>query len=147
MGRPGFDHVGVGVGVVIFGEAGRVFLALRGRAARNEPDTWEFPGGEVELGEGLEDAARREIREEYGMEVELTGTLGAFDHFLPGGEHWVSITYRGRHTGGEPEIREPGKCAAVGWFEPADLPERLSEITRKNLAALIRLSGNPQIRT
>jgi 8-oxo-dGTP diphosphatase len=147
MARPGFDHVGVGVGIVISGEAGRVFLALRGPTARNEPDTWEFPGGEVELGEALEDAVRREIREEYGLEVELTGTLGAFDHFLPGGEHWVSVTYLGRHTGGEPEIREPGKCTAVGWFETDDLPERLSEITRKNVAALKRLPDNRQIRT
>ncbi|MFC7589444.1 NUDIX domain-containing protein [Nonomuraea antimicrobica] len=144
MGRPGFDYVGVGVGAVIFGRGNRVFLARRGPRARNEPDTWEFPGGEVELGEPLEDAIRREFREEYGMEIELTDALGAFDHFLPGAEHWVSITYCGRHVRGEPVIREPEKCAEIGWFEPQDLPERLSEITKKNVAELRRQKRLPE---
>ncbi|MFC4535274.1 NUDIX domain-containing protein [Sphaerisporangium dianthi] len=138
MSRPGFDHIGVGVGIVIFGEGNRMFLARRGPKARNEPGTWEFPGGGVELGEALESAIKREIREEYGMEVELTGTLGAFDHFLPGAEHWVSITYCGKHVRGEPVIREPGKCTDIGWFDLWNLPKRLSEITQKNVKELLR---------
>jgi ADP-ribose pyrophosphatase YjhB (NUDIX family) len=92
----------------------------------------------VNLGEALDDAIRREILEEYGMKIEPTGILGVFDHFLPRGEHWVSVTYRGRHLHGDPEIREPEKCMAIGWFHLNEIPHHLSLITQKNLAELRR---------
>lgn len=36
--------------------------------------------------------------------------------------------------GGEAEIREPGKCSALDWFEPDDAPDSLTQISRLNLA-------------
>jgi mutator protein MutT len=109
-----------------------VFLARRGPGARNEAGRWEFPGGTVEFGETLEETVRREFREEYGMEVEVTGLLGVADHLLPEeGQHWVSVSYAARHVGGVPEIREPGKCTEIGWFDADALPEPLSEAAKK----------------
>jgi len=56
------------------------------------------------------------------------------DHILPDeGQHWVSPTFLCRITPGTPTFREPGKCRAVGWFTPANLPENLTMISRKNL--------------
>lgn len=138
--EPGKDYVGVGVGAVVSDVKNRLFLAQRGPAARNEPETWEFPGGVVAYGELLEDAVRREFAEEYGMTIEVTGQLGAFDHILlDEHQHWVSITYLARHTGGEPFLREPGKCSRLGWFAPDALPAPLSVITLANLRALREL--------
>ncbi len=137
--RPGKDYIGIGVGAVVSGARNRLFLARRGPAARNETGTWEFPGGEVRYGERLEDAIRREFAEEYGMRIEITGQLGAFDHLLPGegeGEHWVSVTYLARHSGGEPVIREPLKCSEIGWFPLDALPAPVSVITRSNVRRL-----------
>ncbi|MGA5300634.1 NUDIX domain-containing protein [Nucisporomicrobium flavum] len=129
---PGRDYVGVGVGAVVRHADGRVFLARRGPAARNEAGCWEFPGGTVDFGETLEETVRREFREEYGMEVEVTGLLGVADHLLPEeGQHWVSVSYAARHVGGVPEIREPGKCTEIGWFDADALPEPLSEAAKK----------------
>ncbi len=91
----------------------------------------------VNFGEALEQAIMREIAEEYGMDIHVTGQLGAFDHILPD-QHWVSVTFTARHIGGKPVIREPGKCEAIGWFDFEDLPEPLSEITKSNLAKLER---------
>jgi 8-oxo-dGTP diphosphatase len=131
---PGRDYIGIGVGAMVFDSAGRVFLARRGPAARNEFGTWEFPGGMVDFGERLEDAVRREFREEYGMEIEPTGLLGVFDHLLPDeSEHWVSATYLARHLSGVPERREPTKCSEIGWFDLSDLPAPLSLITQSNV--------------
>ncbi|GAB2867647.1 NUDIX domain-containing protein [Actinocorallia aurea] len=132
----GVDYVGFGVGGMVFDGDGRVFLAKRGAGARNEAGTWEFPGGGLEFGERMGDAVVREFAEEYGMRVETTGLLGVFDHILPEeGQHWVSATFLGIHTGGVPEIREPEKCTEIGWFALDALPEPLSRITRENVVA------------
>jgi len=125
-----------------------VFLAQRGQEARNERGLWEFPGGELGYGETLEDAVRRELAEEYGMSVEITAQLGAFDHILPAeGQHWVSVTYLARAAGGEPSIREPGKCSQIGWFGLDALPEPLSAVSVANLRRLRELgsAGQPEL--
>ncbi|HEX6507924.1 MAG TPA: NUDIX hydrolase [Chloroflexota bacterium] len=64
----------VGVSAVIFDQEGRVLL-LRHRF--RESHGWELPGGFVERRERLEDALRREIREETGYEIEVTSLLSA----------------------------------------------------------------------
>jgi 8-oxo-dGTP diphosphatase len=142
MARPGFDVIGVGVGAVIYNARGEFFLSQRGPLAKNDRGTWEFPGGSVEFGERLADAIQREIREEYGMEIAITGLLSVDDHILLDEcQHWVSPTFLARHLAGEPRILEPGKCAAIGWFTLATLPAPLSVITQADVAALEKHHG------
>jgi 8-oxo-dGTP diphosphatase len=136
-GEPGTDFVGVGVGAMVFDDDGHVFLARRGPEARNEAGRWEFPGGTVQFGETLIAAVEREFLEEYGMTVEVTGLLGVADHLLPAErQHWVSVSYQARWCGGEPVIREPEKCTAIGWFALDRLPAPLSEASRATLGAI-----------
>lgn len=131
---PGRDYIGVGVGAMVFNQEGQVFLAQRGPRARNEQGTWEFPGGMVGFGEKLMDAIKREFLEEYGMEIEIIDLLCVTDHILSNGqEHWVSPAFIARHVSGIPEIRELEKCTGIGWFDLAELPEPLSQVTRDNL--------------
>lgn len=133
--KRGVDYIGVGVGAIIVAEDGRVFLARRGPLAKNERGLWEFPGGSVEFGERLADALRREIAEEYGIQIEVGELLDVVDHLLPDeGQHWVSPTFICRVSEGEPVIREPGKCDGIGWFRLEEIPENLSVVSRSNLA-------------
>ena len=66
----------VGVGVLIR-KYEEYLLILR--AAEPDRDYWSVPGGLVEVGERLEEAAIREVEEETGLMVELRGTLGVVD--------------------------------------------------------------------
>jgi mutator protein MutT len=132
--KRGVDYIGVGVGALIVDPEGKIFLARRGPMAKNERGLWEFPGGSVEFGERLADALKREMREEYGIEIAVGELLDVVDHILPEeGQHWVSPTYLCRIVSGTPTIREPGKCTEIAWFSPADAPHDLTVITRENL--------------
>ncbi len=133
--KRGTDYIGVGVGAVIVNEQGQLFLARRGPQAKNERGLWEFPGGSVEFGETLADALRREMREEYGIEIAVGELLDVADHILPDeGQHWVSPSFICAITSGEPTIREAAKCTEIGWFAPEDMPDDLTQVTRVNLA-------------
>jgi mutator protein MutT len=140
MSIPGQDYIGVGVGAIIINEEGYVFLAQRGQSARNEQGCWEFPGGTVEFGEGIREAIIREFQEEYGMEIKVHKLLGVFDHILAEEkQHWLSVTFIGKHVGGTPYIMEPDKCNDIGWFPVNQLPRPLSLITRDNLVVYLSL--------
>lgn len=132
--KRGVDYIGVGVGALIVDAQGRLFLAQRGPQAQNERGLWEFPGGSVEFGETLADALRREIQEEYGIQIAVGELLDVVDHLLPDeGQHWVSPTFLCTILAGEPKICEPEKCSALGWFYPYEMPSPLTQISQKNL--------------
>jgi mutator protein MutT len=138
--KRGIDYIGVGVGAIIMNERGELFLARRGPLAKNERGLWEFPGGSVEFGERLADALQREIREEFGIEVEVGELVDVVDHILTTeGQHWVSPTYLCRLVSGEPTILEPGKCTEIGWFAPQQVPPDLTIISKENLAHYLAL--------
>jgi len=126
----GVDYIGVGVGAMVFDSSGRVFLAKRGPAARNERNHWEFPGGAVRLHERIRSAIKREFMEEYGMVIEPKHLLCATDHILPvENQHWVSLCFIASHISGEPRVLEAEKCLAIRWCHLNNLPAPLTLIS------------------
>ena len=88
---------------------------------------WSIPGGLLEVGETLHEAAIREAMEETGLSVEPLELLGVFDRVLrdPDGRiqyHYVLIDFLCRRTGGEALAGTDAE--EVRWFSPDDL-ERL----------------------
>jgi 8-oxo-dGTP diphosphatase len=145
--RAGHQFVGVGVGAIIFNAEGQVFLAKRGQDASNDRGLWAWPGGEVEFGETLTTAIRRELLEEFDMVIEPLFQIAAFDHLLDGGqEHWVSVAFIARHITGEPCIKEPGKCSDFGWFSIDALPAPLTALSEEHLRAYRRKFGAETVR-
>jgi hypothetical protein len=112
-----------------------VFLAKRGKNAKNERGHWENPGGSVNYGETLEHAVKREMKEEYGVEIEIISQFPAADHLIPAdNQHWVATTFLARIKPGQtPQIMEPTKCDAIGWFPLGKLPSPLSRITKMDI--------------
>ena len=113
------------VGVVCL-RGSQVLLIRRGKPPRE--GQWSIPGGRMEWGETVADAALRELREETVVEAELLGLIEVLDHISEHG-HMVLIDFAARWMSGEPvagddaadaafvEIEEA--CARVGWSETA----------------------------
>lgn len=120
--------------VIVDGSSGtdRVLLALWNEA--DEP-RWTLPGGGVELHEPVEDGAVREVREESGYDVELTGLLGVHSYVVPAERRFVRtrrpmralrVVFAARVVGGELTKEVGGTTDEARWFaldEVAALPQ------------------------
>ncbi len=90
----------------------------------NEPFGWAIPGGFVDYGESVEDAAVREAEEETNLKVELTNLLGVYSN--PGRDprhHTISVVFVAR-TSGKPLAGDDAKNLAV--FHEQNLPSNLA---------------------
>jgi 8-oxo-dGTP diphosphatase len=103
------------VAAILRGED-HVLLCHRAPHRQWFPDVWDFPGGHVQVGEHPEDALRRELVEELGVELEDLGdgpVLRRID--AEAGLDltvWVSRRWRGTVINRQPEEHD-----AIGWFE------------------------------
>jgi len=113
------EHPLVGVGGFIHRE-GKVLLIRR----KFDPNKgrWAPPGGLLEVGEDPEQAARREVREELGLEVEMEGLLQVANEVIKDEEgrikyHFVLVDYLMRPLGEKITLNE--ESDEYAWFEPS----------------------------
>ena len=89
----------------------------------NEPLGWAIPGGFVDYGESVENAARREAEEEIGLKVELVEQLLVYsDPSRDPRQHTISIVFLATAMG-EPLAGDDAK--GLGIFEPWSIPANL----------------------
>jgi 8-oxo-dGTP diphosphatase len=129
----------VAVGVIIR-QGNRIALVRRGK----EPSKglWTFPGGAIELGESLRDAARREALEETGLEVDVGKVATVIDNVVRDGTgqvryHYVIVDYHARPLGGT--LRAGTDVSEAVWAGLAELDrlqmtEKAEALTRMLLA-------------
>ena len=123
----------VGVGVV-FAREGRVFLARR--KGELGGGSWGSAGGHLEFGETLEDCARREAREEFGVEVGEVRYL-CVSNIIAYGRHYLDVEFLGEIGEQEPRLMEPGAFEGFGWFPLGLLPEPLFLAMRYAIDSLL----------
>lgn len=115
--RGGVVPVAVAV-TVRMGRDGRRWLLIDRRLADpGLPDLWEFPGGKILPGESGSEAARRETREETGVEVRPRRLILERPYAYPGRKVWVEF-HLCEYLGGVPQ---PLGCQAVRWVLPGNL--------------------------
>jgi 8-oxo-dGTP diphosphatase len=115
----------IGIGVIAW-RAGRVLLGQR--LGSHGAGTWALPGGHLEFGESVEQCAARELLEETGLEVEPAAlSRGPYIDNLFAGEglHYVTLFVVAHSPAGEPQLREPAKCAGWSWWPWSALPQPL----------------------
>ena len=122
----------VGVGVVFVRE-GLVFLGQRRGTLGGE--TWGAAGGHLELGESLEDCARREALEELGVVVGGLRFL-CVSNIIAYSRHYVDVEFLGDIGAQEPVLAEPDAFSRSGWFPVDRPPEPLFQAMRYALASL-----------
>jgi len=113
----------VGVGAIII-EQDRVLLVKRGHPPL--AGEWSIPGGVLELGETVRQAAVREAIEETGLIVEVGELLGVYDRVLRDADertryHYVLIDLLCQRIAGEPHAA--GDADEARWFTRAELKE------------------------
>jgi 8-oxo-dGTP diphosphatase len=122
MGREYPENPLIGVGAVIV-ENNRALLIRRGQPPLL--GEWSLPGGVLECGETLRDAAIREAREETGLVVEVGEMLGVYERVIRSEDarvryHYVLIDFLCRAVAGE--LKAGSDAAEAGWFSREELP-------------------------
>lgn len=107
---------------------------------RNPPHGWALPGGFVDYGESLEQAAVREAKEETCLQVELLGQLHTYsDPARDPRRHCISTVFAAR-AAGEPKAADDARNCAL--FPRDRLPEKLAFDHRKILEDYLKSSFN-----
>jgi glycerol-1-phosphatase len=117
----------VSVNAFILNDAGQVLLQCRA-----DNGYWNLPGGGLELGESLEQALHREVREETGLEVRVLRLIGVYSDprittmGYPDGRvlHYVTGLFECRVASGFPRVDH--ESLELDWFDPRQLPEPFS---------------------
>ena len=109
------------VGAVVF-NAGKILLVKRIKDPQKR--TWAIPGGSVNLGESLQEAAEREIKEETGLTVKAKKPIHTFD-LIERDEmgsirfHYVIIDLEADYVSGR--LKPADDAMDAGWFSPSEL--------------------------
>ncbi|MFH9068071.1 NUDIX hydrolase [Streptomyces alboflavus] len=111
----------VAASAVVIDDQGRVLLQRR-----SDSGLWALPGGGMEMTDSLPGAAVREVKEETGLDVEITGLVGTYTdpkHVIAYSDGEVrrqfNVCFRARLVGGTPALSD--ESLEVRWVAPADL--------------------------
>lgn len=120
---PKANSIAVAVSAFIQDNEGRILMIRR-----TDNDLYSIPGGQLELGETLSQTAVREVREETGIECEVTGVIGLYsdpNHIIAYDDGEVrqefSICFRASPTGGG--LRTSSESKEVFWVGPSELAD------------------------
>jgi ADP-ribose pyrophosphatase YjhB (NUDIX family) len=144
---PQANNIVPSANVIVTDDAGRI-LVIR----RTDNGNWAVPGGAVDLGESLTDAAVRETKEESGIDCEITGISGIYTDprhvilYTSNGEarQEFSIVLTARPTGGQ--LTPSSETSEVRWVSPDEAAElAMDRSMRMRVDDYLRGDGRPHL--
>jgi len=127
------------VGAIILNDKGEMLVVKSPKWK-----TYTIPGGHVDVGETIEDALRREVREEVGLDVDVIKMLNVHDAIRPrefiSEKHFIFIDFlcRAKHTNVKVDKVE---ITDFIWIKPEKAMEMVDGHTKKDLEIVIREKG------
>jgi 8-oxo-dGTP diphosphatase len=132
--------VGAGFGVIVLRD-NKLLLGKR----HEDPDkadsvfraanVWTMPGGKLEFGESFEEGAKRELKEETGIDVEIDDLeVLCLNNDMNEHAHFLTVGLIAKKICGEPQVMEPDEITEWGFFGLDELPENLFEPSKNVLA-------------
>ena len=141
--KRGLDYIGVNCIFYCHDGRGKLLMHKRSQNCRDEQGCWDCGGGAMEFGETPEEAVRREIREEYGVEtsdLKFAAVRNVLREHNGKPTHWIAFLFVAQVDPTQVRISDPEKIDELGWFAFDQLPEPLhSQIPEHFLA--IRKAG------
>lgn len=144
---PQANSVVPSVNVVVVNDDGEILLIRR-----TDNDNWALPGGAMDLGESLPQAAARETLEETGIQAEITGLVGIYTDprhvilYTSDGEarQEFSVVFTARPIGGEPT--PSAESREVHWVAPEKIDAlQMDRSMRMRIAHYLHGSGIPHL--
>lgn len=116
--------VGAGVGIIVLKD-GKILLGKRSddrsKSRLHGEGTWSLPGGKLHFHETFEEAARRELSEETGMQGMEFEVISVSNDMVPDAQ-FVSVGMLCENFEGEPRVMEPEEITEWRWFGLDELP-------------------------
>jgi 8-oxo-dGTP diphosphatase len=133
---PKMDSLTSAVAAVITDPGGHVLLCQQSQGHR----LWSLPNGRIHRAEHPVHAVIRDIREETGLEIDVTDLVGLYRLTGPAGVDAVQLpdvlihAFRARVVGGEASVNAPARICRLGWYTPNALPEPLTASASRAIA-------------
>ena len=123
--KKGIDYTGITVSFFCHDGQGNYVMHKRGAVCRDENGCWDFGGGGVKFNESLDDAVKREVKEEYNADVQAFQFLGFDEKFrehknVP--THWIGFRYLVEVDRAQVINNEPDKHDEISWVRIDQLP-------------------------
>ena len=114
------------VGAAIYNDSGKVLLQRR-----SDRRTWGFPGGAMELGESISETAKREIKEETGLDIKLERLIGIYSDYsdeYPNGDSAqpIVIFFLGKVISGKLSV-DDNETLELKYFGKDEMPQLVNK--------------------
>lgn len=137
-----FPRPKVGMGVLVM-RGNRVLLGQR--LGAHGAGYYAAPGGHVEFGESLAEAARREVWEECQLQIEDVRLLSVGTYLWDDDKHYVDVDVICQAPEGDPVNTEPENCAGWAWYALDQLPAPLFVVTENMIQSYLSGQSVPPL--